>query len=81
LPTDWRSTTVTSCTVSQNLLGTDTLSLTVSGTFDLASGDFAANAAGIIVSPPTTNTGNRPGETSANSDNPALKLCGASNWQ
>ena len=61
-----------SFTVGQNLLGTDTLSLTVSGTVDLAAGGFTANAAGIIVSPATTNTGNHPGETSPNTGNPAL---------
>jgi len=61
-----------SFTVGQNLLGTDTLSLTVSGTVDLASGDFTANAAGIIVGPATTNTGNHPGEVAPNTDNPAL---------
>jgi hypothetical protein len=58
--------------VGQNLLGTDTLSLTVSGTVDLDSGNFTANAAGIIVSPATTNTGNHPGEVAANAGNPAL---------
>jgi hypothetical protein len=61
-----------SFTVGKNLLGTDTLSLTVSGTVDLAFGGFTANAAGIIVSPLTTNTGNHPGETSPNADNAAL---------
>lgn len=61
-----------SFTVGQNLLGTDTLSLNVSGTVDLASGEFTANAAGIIVSPATTNTGNHPGEIAPNSGNPAL---------
>ena len=59
-------------TVNGNFLGTDTLSLTASGTVDLASGDFTANAAGIIVGPATTNTGNHPGQTSPNSDNPSL---------
>jgi len=59
-------------TVVGNFLSTDTVSLTVSGTVDLASGDFTANAAGIIVSPSITNTGNTPGETAANSGNPAL---------
>jgi hypothetical protein len=59
-------------TVGQNLLGTDTLSLTVSGTVDLDSGDFTANAAGIIIGPATTNTGGHPGETTPNADNPAL---------
>jgi hypothetical protein len=59
-------------TVGQNLLGSDTLSLTVSGTVDLASGDFTANAAGIIVGPAITNTGNSPGQAAANADNPSL---------
>jgi hypothetical protein len=59
-------------TVGQNLLGSDTLSLTVSGTVDLASGEFTANAAGIIIGPAITNTGNNPGQTAANSDNPSL---------
>jgi hypothetical protein len=58
--------------VGQNLLGTDTLSLTVSGTVDLDLGNFTANAAGIIVSPATTNTGNHPGEVTPNAGNPAL---------
>jgi hypothetical protein len=58
--------------VGQNLLGSDTLSLTVSGTVDLASGDYTANAAGVIVSPATTNTGNHPGQVDPNSDNPSL---------
>jgi len=60
-------------TVVGNFSSTDTVSsLTVSGTVDLASGDFTANAAGIIVSPLTTNTGNHPGEVAANSGNPSL---------
>lgn len=58
--------------VGANLLGTDTLSLTVSGTVDLASGDFTANAAGIIVGPATTNTGGHPGGTTPNADNGLL---------
>jgi hypothetical protein len=56
-------------TVIGNFLGTDTVSLTVSGTVDLASGNFTANAAGIIVSPSTTNTGDHPGEVALNDDN------------
>jgi len=59
-------------TVSGNFLGTDTLSLTVNGTVDLANGAFTSNAAGIIVSPATTNTGNHPGQTAPNSGNPSL---------
>jgi hypothetical protein len=61
-----------SFTVGSNLLGTDTLSLMVSGTVDLASGQFTANAAGIIIGPDPTNTGNHPGEVAPNSGNPAL---------
>ena len=48
-------------TVSGNLLGTDTLSLMVNGTVDLANGHFTANAAGIIIGPDPTNTGDHPG--------------------
>jgi hypothetical protein len=59
-------------TVVGNFSGTDTVSLTASGTVDLANGDFTANAAGIIVSPSTTNTGNHPGEVTANSGNPSV---------
>lgn len=61
-----------SFTVNGNFLSTDTLSLIVSGTVDLANGEFTANAAGIIVSPNTTNTGNHPGQTALNSGNNAL---------
>jgi len=46
--------------------------LTVTGTVDLASGDFTANAAGIIVGPSTTNTGNHPGEVAPNSGNTSI---------
>ncbi len=56
-------------TVTGNFLGTDTVSLTVSGTVDLASGDFTANAGGIIIGPSTTNTGNHPGEVDQNDNN------------
>ena len=59
-------------TVVGNFSGSDTLSLTVSGTVDLASGLFTANAAGIITAPATTNTGAHPGQTSPNADNSAL---------
>jgi hypothetical protein len=41
----------------------DFFALTADGTVDLAGGNFIANAAGIIVAPPTTNTGHHPGET------------------
>ena len=52
-------------TVSQNFLPSDTLSVNVSGTVDLFFGQFTANAAGVIVSPQITNTGNSPGQTAA----------------
>ncbi|GBE75818.1 unknown protein [Microcystis aeruginosa NIES-87] len=52
-------------TVSQNFLPSDTLSVNVSGTVDLAFGQFTTNAAGVIVSPQTTATGNNPGQTVA----------------
>nr|WP_244329378.1 Calx-beta domain-containing protein [Tolypothrix sp. PCC 7910] len=51
-------------TVASNLLPSDTLSIEVSGTVDLANGQFFANAAGIIVAPSVTNTGQTPGQTS-----------------
>lgn len=53
-------------TVSGNFVPSDTLSVTAAGTVDLASGLFTANAAGIIVSPATTNTGGHPGQVTAN---------------
>ena len=40
----------------------DYLALRVDGTVDLAWGDFTANAAGIILSPQTTNTNAHPGQ-------------------
>jgi hypothetical protein len=51
-------------TVSGNFGASDDIDVTVSGTVDLASGDFTANAAGILVSPATANTGAHPGQTS-----------------
>jgi parallel beta-helix repeat protein len=42
----------------------DFFCLRATGTVDLASGRFTANAAGVIVSPDPTNTGRSPGETS-----------------
>jgi hypothetical protein len=59
-------------TVVGNLLSTDTLSLTVSGTVDLAGGLFTANAAGIVTAPATINTRVHPGQTSPNIDNSVL---------
>lgn len=61
-------------TVSQNFLPSDTLSVNVSGTVDLFFGQFTANAAGVIVSPQTTATGNNPGQTVAG---PAGRLFGS----
>jgi hypothetical protein len=40
-----------SFTVTSNFLGTDTISLNVSGTVDLISGGFTTNAAGILTQP------------------------------
>jgi hypothetical protein len=53
-------------TVVGNYLPTDTIDVTVTGAVDLASGDYTANAAGIIIQPATTDTGNHPGQTSPN---------------
>jgi hypothetical protein len=47
----------------------DTTNVQGVGTVDLASGDFTANAAGVIVAPATTNTGNHPGEVAINAVN------------
>ena len=52
-------------TVSQNFLPSDTLSVNVSGTVDLSYGQFTTNAAGVIVSPSPTSTGNNPGQVLA----------------
>lgn len=49
--------------VAGSFAASDTLNVTASGTVDLASGLFTANAAGVIVAPATTNTGHHPGET------------------
>ncbi|WP_309739199.1 PEP-CTERM sorting domain-containing protein [Chamaesiphon sp. OTE_20_metabat_361] len=38
-----------SFTVTSNFLGTDTISLDVSGTVDLASGGYTVNAAGVLI--------------------------------
>ncbi len=43
----------------------DTLSVNVSGTVDLFFGQFTTNAAGVIVSPSVTHTGNNPGQVLA----------------
>jgi hypothetical protein len=53
-----------SFTVSGNYGLNDIVSIEASGTVDLDFGNFTANAAGVIVSPPTTNVGSHPGETS-----------------
>jgi hypothetical protein len=52
-------------TVSQNFLPSDTLSVNVSGTVDLYFEQFTTNAAGVIVSPSLTHTGNSPGQVFA----------------
>jgi hypothetical protein len=61
-------------TVAGTFSSSDTISITVSGLVDLASGNFTANAAGIIAAPPTTNTGNHPGETAPNLSDPAVNF-------
>jgi len=48
--------------VSGNFGPNDLVSAYGAGTVDLASGHFTANAAGVIVSPATTNSGNHPGQ-------------------
>jgi hypothetical protein len=58
-------------TVSGNYGLNDTVSIEANGTVDLASGDFTANAAGVIVSPSTTNIGSHPGETSPGFNDPS----------
>jgi PEP-CTERM motif len=58
-------------TVSGNYGLNDIFSVEANGTVDLASGDFTANAAGVIVSPPTTNIGSHPGETNPGFLNPS----------
>jgi hypothetical protein len=52
-----------SFTVSGNFGVTDFVSVEATGTVDLASGLFTANAAGVITAPALTNTGNAPGQT------------------
>src|SRR5260370_21818994 len=59
-------------TVNGNFLGTDTLSLIVSGTVDLAGGDFTADAAGLLIGPDPTHTGDHPGEAACYINNPPL---------
>jgi len=61
-------------TVVGNFTASDSLSIFASGLVDLASGQFTANAAGIIAAPATTNTGNHPGQTSPNTSDPALNF-------
>ena len=51
-----------SFTVSGYFGPNDVVSVRGVGVVDLASGDFKVNAAGVIVAPQTTNTGNHPGE-------------------
>lgn len=61
-------------TVAGNFSATDTISIRASGLVDLASGNYTANAAGIIVAPATTNTGNHPGQTSPNTSEPSVNF-------
>jgi hypothetical protein len=65
-----------SFTLDQNYLASDTLNITVSGTVDLANGRFTSNAAGIIIAPTITNTGNQPGQIAidASSNRPFASL-------
>jgi hypothetical protein len=51
-------------TVSGSFGAGDFIDVQASGTVDLASGQFTANAAGVLVSPATSNTGIHPGQTS-----------------
>ena len=59
-------------TVTGNYSPSDTINVTVTGVAQIAGTTFAANAAGIIISPATTNTGAHPGQTSPNLSNTAL---------
>jgi PEP-CTERM motif len=52
-------------TVLGDYSATDFVSVRGVGTVDLASGQYTTNAAGVIVSPQTTNSGNHPGEISS----------------
>jgi hypothetical protein len=52
-------------TVSGNFTANDDVNAVVSGTVDLDSGNYTANAAGILVSPATSNTGSHPGQITA----------------
>lgn len=61
-------------TVVGNFSATDTISIRATGLVDLASGNYTANAAGIIAGPATTNTGNHPGQTSPNISDPAVNF-------
>ncbi len=60
--------------VSGDFSDTDTLSLRADGLVDLASGNFMANAAGVIVAPATTNTGGHPGEVTLSGGFPYAAL-------
>jgi hypothetical protein len=51
-------------TVSGNFNASDFIDIQASGTIDLDSGDYTANAAGVLVSPGTSDTGSHPGQTS-----------------
>ena len=54
-----------SLTTSMALTAADLVTVSAAGTVDLAGGNFTANAAGVIVGPSTTNTGNSPGQTAS----------------
>jgi hypothetical protein len=61
-------------TVSGNYTASDTIDATVSGTVDLDSGDYTANAAGVLVAPPTSNTGSHPGQVTISEGFPYAAL-------
>ena len=63
-----------SFTVNGNFDEFDTLSLRAEGTVDLAFGNFTTNAAGVIISPATTNTGAHPGEITLSNGFPYAAL-------
>jgi hypothetical protein len=63
-----------SITVIGNFDDMDTLSLRADGLVDLANGNFTANAAGVIVSPAVTNTGDNPGEVTLSGAFPYASL-------
>ncbi len=66
------SSTGVTFTLTGSFTTTDTIDAVVSGTVDLNNGNYTANAAGIVVAPPTTNTGTHPGQTDANTTDPSV---------